>query len=199
MKTSKAMHGLLKRYIQNTIEIGPNQLDNVVKLFKSKTVKRGTLLLSAGDVCKELYFVNHGCIRTYYLSREGKEHTRYFAFDGIVGTALSSFINQSPSFEFVEAIENSELLCISRVDFYRLVDEITEWAGFYCKMLEFAYSYQNKRIESLVTLTAKERYDDIMKNHPEYIQRLPNHVLASYLDMSQETLSRLKNPSKSPL
>ena len=189
------MHSLLKRYIQINIVVAPDQLEHIAKLFKPKIVKRNTVLLAAGDVCRELYFVNKGCIRTYYISQEGKERTRYLAFDGIIGTALSSFITNDPSFEFVDALEDSELLCISRTSFYQLVDEIPEWADFYRKLLEFAYSYQNKRIENLVTLTAKQRYDDILKHHPEYIQRLPNHILASYLDMSQETLSRLKSKS----
>ncbi len=189
------MHALLKRYIQNNITISTDQLEQIARLFKLKSVKRNTILLTAGDVCRELYFVNKGCIRTYYISQEGKERTRYLAFDGIVGTALSSFITNSSSFESVDVLEDSELLCISRANFYELVDEIPEWADFYRKLLEFAYSYQNKRIENLVTLTAKQRYDDILKNHPEYIQRLPNHILASYLDMSQETLSRLKSKS----
>jgi CRP-like cAMP-binding protein len=187
------MQSLLKRYIQANVTIAPDQLDMIIKLFKPKSVKRNAVLLTAGDVCRELYFVNKGCIRTYYISQEGKERTRYLAFDGIIGTALSSFISNNQSFEFVDALEDSELLCISRANFYKLVDDIPEWARFYCKLLEFAYSYQNKRIETLVTLNAKQRYDDILKNHPEYIQRLPNHILASYLDMSQETLSRLKS------
>jgi len=175
------MHSLLKRYIQTNIAIAPDQLEMIVKLFKPKSVKRNAVLLTAGDVCRDLYFVNKGCIRTY------------LAFDGIIGTALSSFITNNQSFEFVDALEDSELLCINRANFYKLVDDMPEWADFYRKLLEFAYSYQNKRIENLVTLTAKQRYDDIMKNHPEYFQRLPNHILASYLDMSQETLSRLKS------
>jgi CRP-like cAMP-binding protein len=187
------MHSLLKRYIQTNITIAPEQLDTIVKLFKPKSVNRNTILLTPGDVCREFYFVNKGCIRTYYISQEGKERTRYFAFDGAVGTALSSFINQKPSFEFVDVLGDSELLSISRANFYQLVDDLPQWAYFYRKLLEFAYSYQNKRIENLVTLTAKQRYDDILKNHPEYIRRLPNHILASYLDMSQETLSRLKS------
>jgi CRP-like cAMP-binding protein len=187
------MHSLLKRYIQTNVAVAPDQLDTIGKAFKPKTVKRNTVLLTAGDVCRDLYFVNKGCIRTYYISQAGKERTRYLAFDGIIGTALSSFITQKPSFEFVDTLEDAELLCISHHHFYQLVDEIPPWADFYRKLLEFAYSYQNKRIENLVTLTAKQRYDEIMKNHPEYIQRLPNHILASYLDMSQETLSRLKS------
>lgn len=187
------MHGLLKRYLQVNTRLSPQQLDQIAGLFKLKKVKRNAILLNAGDICRELYFVNKGCIRTYYISKDGKERTRYIAEEGMIGTSLNSFITQKPSFEFTDAIDNSELLYISHDSFYQLVNEVDEWAVFYRSLLEHAYNHQNRRIESLVTLTAKERYDEVMKDHPEYIRLLPNHVLASYLDMSQETLSRLKS------
>lgn len=193
------MYELLKRYINSNISISPGKLEEIASLFRVKQVKRHVILLNAGEVCKELYFVNSGCIRTYYIGQDGRERTRYIAFDGIVGTALSSFISGTPSFEFVDATEDAELLCISRRDFYKLTDEMAEWGEFYRKLLELAYIYQSKRIESLVTLTARERFDEMMKNHPEYTRRLPNYILASYLDMSQETLSRLKKPTATRL
>lgn len=187
------MHGLLKRYLQANTKLSTQQLDRISQLFKLKKVKRNDILLNAGDICKDLYFVNKGCIRTYYINSEGKDRTRYIAAEGMIGTSLKSFITQKPSFEFVDAIDNSELLYIGHNSFYQLVDEVDEWAVFYRSLLEHAYNHQNKRIESLVTLSAKERYDEVMKDQPEYVQRLPNHILASYLDMSQETLSRLKS------
>jgi CRP/FNR family transcriptional regulator, anaerobic regulatory protein len=85
------------------------------------------------------------------------------------------------------------LLYISHSNFYKLVDALPEWKKFYVKLLEFAYLYQNKKIEELVTLSAGERYAILMKEHPGYVQRLSNKVLASYLDVTQETLSRLKS------
>ena len=111
----------------------------------------------------------------------------------MIATALSSFISQQPSFEFVDALEKSELLYISHSNFYGLVNEMPEWEKFYLKLLEFAYLYQNKKIEELVTLSAIKRYAILMKEHPIYIQRLSNKILASYLDITQETLSRLKS------
>ena len=95
--------------------------------------------------------------------------------------------------EFIEALEDSELLAISHHDFYRLNNDLVEWKNFYQKILEMAYSFQNKKIEALVTLPAKQRYELIMKENAIMIQRLPNKVLASYLDMREETLSRLKS------
>ncbi|MFB9842878.1 Crp/Fnr family transcriptional regulator [Mucilaginibacter ginsenosidivorans] len=185
------MYGLLKRYL---IANGFTEIDHEhLNLYKPKAVRKKATLLAAGDTCGELYFINKGCIRTFYLNKDGKERTRYIALEGIIVTALDSFINQAPSFEFVEAVENCEVLVISRGNFYKLVDEDARWAAFYRNLLEQAYTYQNRRIESLVSLSAKQRFEEVMKHHPEYIRRLPNHIFATYLDISQETLSRLKS------
>lgn len=113
--------------------------------------------------------------------------------DFTIGTALTSFIAQKPSFEFIEVLDDSELLAISHHDFYLLLNEINHWKTFYQKILEMAYSFQNRKIEDLVTLTATQRYQKILKETPILIQRLSNRVLASYLDIKPETLSRLKS------
>ena len=187
------MHELLKKYLILNASISGDNFEKVSNRFNPLAVKKNTLLLSHGETCNKLYFVNTGCIRTYYITEQGHEKTRFIAFDGMVITALSSFISRQPSFEFVSTVENSELLYITHSDFYKLVNEISEWAGFYLKLLESAYLYQNKKIEELVTLSAGERYAILMKEFPIYVQRLPNKILASYLDISQETLSRLKS------
>ena len=101
-----------------------------------KQVKRNTILISKGEVCKELYFVEKGCLRIYYLTRQGKETTRYVAFEDSIVTSTSSFISQKPSFEFVESLENSEIWAINYTDFFQLVSNIPEWDNFYRKLLE---------------------------------------------------------------
>lgn len=183
----------LKYYLRINTSINELQLEQIYKCFKYKKVKRNTLLLSEGEICKELYFVNTGCMRTYYLTQQGKEKTRYIAFDDSIITSISSFISQQPSFEFVDALEDLELHSISYKDFYQLVNDIPEWEGFYTKFLEMAYICQNKKMETLVTLSAKQRYDKILDEKPIYIRRLSNKILASYLDIREETLSRLKS------
>lgn len=113
--------------------------------------------------------------------------------DNEIGTTLYSFISQKPSIEFIEALDDSELLAISHQDFCRLTKEMESWKNFYQTILEKAYSFQNRKIEALVTLTAKQRYDQLLKENPALVQRLSNKVLASYLDVREETLSRLKS------
>jgi len=169
------------------------ELDRVVDFFKPRSVKKNEILLAAGDTSKEFYFIHSGCIRTYFITKQGHEKTRYIMIEPSIGTALTSFISQKPSFEFVDALEQTDLLAINRSDFYLLVTEVPAWKDFYRRILEMAYSFQNRKIESLVTLTAQERYKELIKENPKVVQRVSNKVLASYLDIKQETLSRLKS------
>lgn len=183
----------LKQLIQLFSGIGGDDLEQVLTCFKKKIVKKNEILVAAGDVAKEFYFINSGCIRTYFITKQGHEKTRYLMIEPSIGTALTSFISQKPSFEFVDALEETELLAISHHDFYRLAADIPQWKNFYLKIMEMAYSFQNRKIESLVTLSAKERYTQLLNENPKAVQRVSNKIIASYLGIKQETLSRLKS------
>jgi CRP-like cAMP-binding protein len=184
---------LLRKYLQRNLNSAEDIHQEIITLFKPLTVKKGTVLLAHGETCDKLYFVNQGCARCFYLTEQGAEKSRLIAFEGMVITSLGGFISGLPSFEMVDVLENSELLTISRSNFYHLLQTYPEWQQFYAKLLEFAYLYQNKKIEELVTLSAGERYALLLKESPHYIKRLSNKILASYLDVTQETLSRLKS------
>ncbi|MFN3022023.1 Crp/Fnr family transcriptional regulator [Chryseobacterium sp. TY3] len=140
-----------------------------------------------------LFWNMTGCIRTYFIDKDGEEKTRYVMTDFTIGTALTSFATQKQSTEFIDAQKDTELLAISHSDFFKLNQQFDKWKIFYQRILEMAYAFQNRRIESLVTLTAKQRYEELLKNNPILIQKLSNKVLASFLDIKPETLSRLKS------
>ena len=183
----------LKYLLKSIADFDEQQLEKVLQCFKPKFVKRNTILLTEGEVCKEFYYIYSGCIRTYFITKQGHEKTRYVMLDCSIGTGLTSFITQKPSFEFIDTLEDTELLAISHKDFYHLNQELTRWKEFYQKILEMAYAFQNKSFENLVTLSAKQRFEKVLNENPILIQRLSNKVLASYLDITQETLSRLKS------
>jgi CRP-like cAMP-binding protein len=183
----------LKIVLKMFADFDEYELEKVSDCFKPKSVKKNDILLHEGNVCKEFYFIVTGCVRTFFIDKNGYEKTRYVMLDNHIGTALTSFIAQKPSFEFLEALDNTELLAISHSNFIRLNNEMLNWKIFYQRILEMAYSFQNKKIEQLTTLTAKQRYDNVLKENPILIQRLSNKVLASYLDIREETLSRLKS------
>ncbi|MFZ5978983.1 MAG: Crp/Fnr family transcriptional regulator [Hydrotalea sp. AMD] len=186
------MTNKLKTLLKTFADFKESELDCILTFFKPKTAKKSSILLHEGKICKEFYFINTGCIRTHFIDKNGYEKTRYVVLDNQIGTALKSFITQKPSSEFVETLDDTEYLAISYNDFFQLNKELENWKLFYQTILERAYSFQNRKIEALMTQTAKQRYEDLMKRNPELTQRLNNKILASYLDMREETLSRLK-------
>jgi len=183
----------LKEFISKSISITDADLEKVLEYFTFNKVKKGTLLLTEGEVEKNFYYINSGCVRTYYVNHGGHLKTRHIAFENSLIASLSSFISGKPSYEYVEAIENSELLSIERIHFFHLLEEVAAWKDFYILVLEKGYRFQNEKIESYVTLTAQERYNKLMIDNPHFIKRLPNIIVASYLDISPETLSRIKH------
>jgi len=187
------MTATLKYNLHLNSELDENQLETVLNEFKYKTIKRKTLLLSAGETSNKLYYIEKGSLRIYYLTKQGKEKTRSVAFEGSLVTSTSSFITQQPSFEFIESLEDSELWTIDNIAFFQFVSDMPKWDKFYRTLLEKAYISQNKILENLVTLTAKQRFEHVQKENPMFIKRLQNRILASYLNISQETLSRLKS------
>ncbi|MFQ6600283.1 Crp/Fnr family transcriptional regulator [Flavobacterium sp. C3NV] len=187
------MTDIFRDFITKLAQVSEPDMNKIMSCTTTHNVKRNTIILSQGQVCNNLYFLEKGCMRTYYITKEGQEKTRLISFDNTPVTALTSFINQKPSVEYIDALEDSELLSISHDDFFMLLNEIPSWALFYRRMLELAFNFQNNRIEDLVTLSAKERYEKLVQDRPHYIQRLSNRIVASYLGISQETLSRLKS------
>ena len=180
----------LLRYV---VDFNDQNLQTLLPYFKPFVAKKNSILLHQGEICRNFYFVVDGCIRTYFISKEGYEKTRYIMLAPSMGTALTSFINQQPTAEILDAPEDSSMFAINYTDFKNLVLTMPQWAQFYQRILEMAYTFQNKKIESLVTLAAKQRYQQLMQENPAIIQTLSNKIVASYLDMAQETLSRLKS------
>ncbi|MDR2271525.1 MAG: Crp/Fnr family transcriptional regulator [Sphingobacterium sp.] len=184
--------GKLQYYLKNNTSIADKYIDQISRCFRLLHVKKNTLLLSEGETCNDLYFVHSGCIRTYFVTLQGNEKTRHIAFENSIISSISSFISQKNSTEFVETLENSELYVINHKNFYQLLSDIPLLEKYYRLFLERTYLYQNQKMENRITLSAKQRYDKLMSEEPIYIQRLSNRILASYLDITQETLSRLK-------
>ncbi|MEY2917278.1 MAG: hypothetical protein RIS73_992 [Bacteroidota bacterium] len=187
------MYELLFKYLQNKTEISQKAFSEFSEYFKLKEVKKNEIILREGEVCRYNYFVNKGCLKFYSINDEGHELTRYFAFESKFGTALSSLIDQKPSFEYIQAIEKSELLMISRQDFFYLVNTVPQINTIYRDTLEMAYVTSQKRIFGLQGKSALEQLEWLMEYQPKILSRLSSKQVASYLGITPFTLSRLKS------
>lgn len=183
----------LKKYIQDSIDVSADELDVILQYFKPLTTKKNELLLHNGESSQRTFFVGKGCLRIFFINEDGQEATRYFAFENQLATALTSFITGEPSLEFIQSVEQSDILYIAHRDFHNLLKEVPQWEKFYRLYLEFAYVNNTKRLQSFITMDALERYKNLLHKNPAIVRRLPNKMVASYLGISQETLSRLKS------
>jgi len=187
------MHEHLFKYFTEKVRIGRAEFDIFSHSFKPLKLKRNEFLLRPGETCKHNYFVTAGCLRFFTTNQEGQEVTRYFAFEGSFGTALTSFIEKSPTFEYIQSIQKSEVLAISRQDFYELVDNNPYIWSIYKDILEKAYITSQKRIYGLQGDSALDRLKWLMEYQPKILSKLSNKVIASYLGVTPYTLSRLKS------
>ena len=183
---------LLENHLLKKANFTSLELESILKRFNYIEARRNQILLDYDEVCKHHYFVIKGCLRLYTVNSLGLETTRFFALEGEFGTALPSLIDQKPAFEYLQTIEKSELLTISRADFYDLVDQIPEFAKIYREILEFGFIVAQKRIYGFQGFDALEKVKWIIKNQPNFLLRISNKMAASYLGISPSTLSRIK-------
>jgi CRP-like cAMP-binding protein len=182
---------ILTRFLADQYSF-PAEQTLLLSKFKCVSARKNHVLLTSGEVCKYAYFICRGCLRTYFINEKGEEKTRYIAFENKFVSAFASFITQAPSTECVQVLEDSELLKIRQVDFYELVDSNAFFATLYRQSLEQSQVFATWRIETMISMTAKERYENLLERMPQVILRLSNRHVASFLGITQESLSRLK-------
>lgn len=183
----------LAKYIKEVSTVTDEELDKILNYFNPLEVEKNELLVIQGQTTQRMYFICNGCLRIFFITEEGQEATRYLGFENNFVTALSSFVLSEPSLEFVQALEPTELLYISHQDFYHLLASIPNWGSFYRHYMEMAYVTNTKRLMSFLTQNATERYKHLLETNPKVAQRLSNKIVSSYLNISQETLSRVKS------
>lgn len=183
---------LAELIIKKTGIIEP-ELTEALSYFKTIKVNKNQLLLQENQTADRIFFITKGCLRLYYSNSDQTISTRFMAFENTFLTSIVSFITREPSPEYIEAVENSELLVISYEDFFRLRKTIPKWDIMYIYILEYGLTVITSKLNSLLTQNATERYRSLLKNNPELIQRLSNSNLAAYLNISPETLSRIKS------
>ncbi|WHT39195.1 cyclic nucleotide-binding domain-containing protein [Myroides sp. mNGS23_01] len=179
-------------YIQERIDITDEELDVILSFFTYEKVKKGEQLNTGVNQTQKMYFVCKGCLRIFYINETGQDTTRFFAFENQFATTLVSFIQGQSEEEYMQALEASDVYVIAHTHFYELLELVPQWEKFYRKYLEFAYINNTSRFFALVTMDATMRYQQLLAQNPKIVQRLPNKIVASYLGVSQETLSRIK-------
>ncbi|MEN7550505.1 Crp/Fnr family transcriptional regulator [Rapidithrix thailandica] len=182
----------LYQVLQEEIALSEKEWHTLREIVKPKTIKAKTMLLRAGQIAREFYFIEEGLLRVYHLEN-GKEVNTYFSCDHQFISTFRSMITQSASLEYLEAIEESRILCIPYQSLLQLYDENPKLERLGRTFAEKNYLCVINRSSNLQTKTAKERYLDFIETHsPKIIRRVPQYQIASYLGIEPESLSRIR-------
>lgn len=186
------MHPLLK-YLKNHISLTKEEEEFLLsKVFLRKYLK-GQYIVQQGDICKYECFVISGCTKTFYVDDEGQEHIIMFSIEDWWASDMGSFITQTPADFNIQCLENTELVMFSYDIIEELYDKIPKLERFFRQILERAFVASQKRIVRNFALTAKDRYLFFRKQYPKIEQRIPQYMIASYLGITKEFLSKIKS------
>ena len=183
-------------YIQKLVELTDEEVKLFSRAFKEVKVKKRQLIVQPNFVAKYRYFVVQGALRAYVVGDEGEEHTIQLAIEEWWISDYNSYIYQQPANMFVTALEDCILLQISFEEEQKLKAANHKFETFFRIMAERSTAFMQRRIITNLTKTAEERYDNFIEKYPLLLQRIPQYVLASYLGMTTQFLSKIRNTNK---
>lgn len=162
-------------------------------LLRKETVKKKEHYLQAGEISRAIAYVNSGCLRQYIISEQAKEIIIQFAMEDWWIGDLESFQFEKPSNFYIQALEDSELMLLSRKNFLRVCRELPKFKSFHDEKVQRNHFATLKRLSTAKLGLPEEKYLLLMKEQPQLFQRVPLHYIASYLSIQPESLSRLRN------
>jgi CRP-like cAMP-binding protein len=189
----------LRAYLkERKVVLTEEQFNTYASFFQPKKIKKGAFLLSEGEVDKYLAFVVKGCLRLYTIDNKGKEHIMQFAPENWWISDMDSLSKGTPSLYFIDALEDSDLLLIEGASQEKALCDIQPLTFFFQQLMQNRQLASQKRIIHSMSASAEERYLDFLKTYPSINQRVPQHMIASYLGITPESLSRIRKQVAHP-
>ena len=186
---NKPLLDYIKKHIDLTVEEETILLSKIVH----RNYLKDQYIAQQGDICKTVNFIISGCTKTFYMDLEGQEHIVMFSIEDWWTSDLGSFITQTPADFNVQCIENTQLIQFTYDNLEALYKEISKLERLFRKIVERAFAASQKRIIRNFSLTAKERYQIFKNTNPKIDQRVPQYMIASYLGITKEFLSKIKS------
>jgi CRP-like cAMP-binding protein len=185
------MTEIILQNISKHIQLSPDEQAHFIGMLQFKSVKKREMLLQEGDICRYSTFVTQGCLRSYNLDKNGFEHVLAFAPPGWWIADMYSFISQKPGTLYIEALEPTEVLQLSKEDQERLYVDIPKFERFFRIIIENSLVSSQQRVLNNLSLTAQERYQNFCKKYPTLIHSLPRKQIASYIGVTPEFFSKM--------
>lgn len=182
----------LLNYINDFINLTEKEKSFLILNTTSRKYLKGQYIVQQGDVCKSSNFIISGCTKNFYVDEKGQEHIIMFAIENWWTSDIGSFITQTPSDFNVQCLENTEVIQFSNQNQDEIFKQIPKFETLFRKLLEKALVSSQKRILNNFSLSAKEQYIYFKTQYPTIEHRVPQYMVASYLGITKEFLSKIK-------
>ena len=186
------MFDVLFSHIQAKVSLTDIDKEKIRAFFIPKKLRKRQYLLQEGDVCKNMAFVAKGVLRLYNVDDNGGEHMSAFGWEGWWLSDINSFLSGVPAVFNIDAIEDSEVLMISRENYEALTLAVPIMDRYLRILYQNNIVTKDRRLMSTITYSAEERYLQLAESNPQIIERIPQNMIASYLGLAPETISRIK-------
>lgn len=187
------MFEVLAQNIKEKVSITEEEFEFTKTLFIPKKLRKRQYLLQDGDVCKYTAFVEKGMLRTFTIDEKGNQPILQFSMEGWWVSDLYSFLTDEPSPYNIDALEDCELLLITRPSWDLLLEKVPAFERFFRILIQNSLIATQRRLMGSMSETAEEKYTKLINNFPGCIERVPQHMIASYLGITRETLSRVRS------
>jgi CRP-like cAMP-binding protein len=184
-----------EKYLRERAELTPSEIEIVRSVSLEKKIKRRQYLLHAGEICHYNTFISEGCLRLFRVGEDGTEHILRFGIQNWWISDHESYNTGNPSKSHIDALEDSTVFRIDKPDFARLMATIPAFHAFVERLKERSFDASQNRIFSNISYTAEQKYEYFLKLFPDIFARVPLHMIASYLGVSRETLTRVRSHS----
>lgn len=180
------------QHIERFVSLNEEEKNAFSEIVEERIVKRKSFIVQPGFVCKHQTHIVRGALRSYFITPDGSEHTIAIAIDDWWISDFYSYTSQTPASLYVEALENSVIQQISYDNVERICNDHPRFERFFRLVAQKAFAYSQRRALSNIGKTAEERYLEYAEMYPQIIQRIPQYIIASYLGMSPEFLSKIR-------
>lgn len=186
------MSQVLFNHFHSKIDLSEQDFLIILEYLEHRKVTKKTKLLERGNICNYTFFVNKGLLYSYSTDKNGNEHVTHFATEDYWISDLYSFLNHTASSIEIVAFEDSDIYCLHKDKFNELLKAIPCLEKYYRILYQNAYTATLQRLDCTLSTSAIERYVQIIKDSPTLLQRVPLHLIASYLGITAESLSRIR-------
>ena len=179
-------------YLKEKADLTEEELRQVEAVIHVKKLRKRQYLLQEGDICHYRSFITKGCLRLYRISQDGSEHILRFGIENYWISDYESYNTGNPSLNNIDALENSELILIEKKNFDTLLNAIPKLQTLKGRLDANNLNVSQNRVLSVISETAEEKYENFIKTYPQFNSRVPLHMIASFLGVSRETLTRIR-------